>query len=65
MEGHEHAEGEDNPSVSSGSVALPAEESTRSATPVSSTEIQKSAAAAPSSQLQRCNMSKSTENTEG
>ncbi|URE35099.1 Calcineurin binding protein 1 [Musa troglodytarum] len=66
MEGHEHdAEGEDNPSVSSGSVALPAEESTRSSTPVSSTEVQKSAAAAPSSQLQRCNLSKSTENTEG
>ncbi|XP_009417134.2 calcineurin-binding protein 1 isoform X1 [Musa acuminata AAA Group] len=64
-EGHEHAEGEDNPSVSSGSVALPAEETTRSATPVSSTEVQKSAAAAPSSQLQRCNMSKSTESTEG
>ncbi|RZR84917.1 hypothetical protein BHM03_00011809 [Ensete ventricosum] len=60
-----HAEGEDNPSVSSGSVAPPAEESTRSSTPVSSTEVQKSAAAAPSSQLQRCNTSKSTENTEG
>ncbi|RWW82879.1 hypothetical protein BHE74_00008637 [Ensete ventricosum] len=60
-----HAEGEDNPSVSSGSVAPPAEECTRSSTPVSSTEVQKSAAAAPSSQLQRCNTSKSTENTEG
>ncbi|RWW18716.1 hypothetical protein GW17_00017281 [Ensete ventricosum] len=60
-----HAEGEDNPSVSSGSVAPPAEESTRSSTPVSSTEVQKSAAAAPSSQLQRCNTSKPTENTEG